>query len=117
MGKEFRKIRSSFFWYRKSSELDNADAQVNLGWCLEGGSGIEKDIEKRFIGTETNGGVSTGQYYLRWCYKNRFGVGKDIDMVAHWYTKSSDQGGKDALNLLSKSSKKGSESKKEVVFV
>ena len=33
-------------WYRKAAEQENADAQNNLGVCLELGNGCEKNLEE-----------------------------------------------------------------------
>ena len=65
-------LEKAFYWYQKSAEAGNSNAQYNLGLCYENGKGVEIDLEKAFYWYQKSAeaGNSDAQYNLGLCYEN-----------------------------------------------
>ncbi|RHZ76555.1 hypothetical protein Glove_196g36 [Diversispora epigaea] len=93
--KEFRQ-------YLKSAEMEDSDAQFNLGQYYFNGIGTMKDEEKAFQWylKASEGGNFMGQNDLGYCYEYGVGITKDGVKAFQWYMKSAEGGNHTGQNNL-----------------
>ena len=90
------KLEQAAYWYRKSAEQGNMDAQYNLGryyewiWEVDGTKDYEEAI-KWYTKAEEQGDKRS-QARLGFCYFWGHGVKQDLKEAVKWYTKSAEQG-------------------------
>ena len=82
------------YWYNKSAEQGNANAQYALGWMYENGEGVVKDLAMAFRwykrAAERN--HPAAQTNLGWMYENGKGVVKDDVQSVFWYRQAAELG-------------------------
>ncbi|NBT49301.1 MAG: sel1 repeat family protein [Actinobacteria bacterium] len=117
------KLEQAAYWYRKSAEQGNMDAQYNLGlkwytkaeeqgdkrsqarlgFCYFWGHGVKQDLKEavKWYTKSAEQGDVKAQCYLANCYENGLGVPKDKKEAIKWYTKAldGDTGGEAQYNL------------------
>ena len=76
------------------AEQGHAQAQVNLGWCYESGTEVEKDEQKavEWYQKAAEQGYANAQCNLGVCYEHGTGVEKDEQKAVEWYQKAAEQG-------------------------
>jgi TPR repeat protein len=82
------------YWYTKSAEQGDSDAQFNLGLCYYNGEGVPKDKKMAvyWFSKSAEQGYSEAQYNLGVCYYNGEGIPKDMKKAVYWFSKSAEQG-------------------------
>ncbi|MBS9767066.1 MAG: sel1 repeat family protein [Flavobacteriaceae bacterium] len=87
-------IQKAFYWFKKSAEQDNANAQYYLGKMYYKGEGTPKDTKKafRWFKKSAEQGNSNAQYDLALMYKNGEETLTDKKQALHWLKKSAEQG-------------------------
>src|SRR5437660_956777 len=80
--------------HQKAAEQGYANAQYNLGWCYDNGTGVEKDEQKavEWYQKAAEQGYANAQYNLGVHYANGTGVEKDKPKAVEWYQKAAEQG-------------------------
>ena len=94
--------KKAFFWYEKSAQQGNAEAQFILGSMYYVGKGVSKNSKKTFFWHEKSAqqgnaeaqGMLGGMYYLG------LGVPKDSKKAVYWLEKSARQGDAYAQGFL-----------------
>jgi TPR repeat protein len=83
-------------------EQGYADAQCNLGFCYDNGTGVVKNEKKAFEWYEkaAEQGLEIAQNNLGSCYKKGTGVLKNEKKAIKWFEKAAEQGLADAQNQL-----------------
>jgi len=77
-------------------------AQVNLGYMLEIGNGVEPDLQKALGWYEkaAHAGYPTAQYIVGYKYYHGWGYDKDYDRTLEWFNKAAEQNYPPALHFL-----------------
>ena len=90
------------YWYTKSAEQGNAEAQRELGACYYVGEGVPQDYEKGvyWFTKAAEQGDAGGQYYLGQSYLFDKSVPRDYEKAVYWLTKAVEQNSLDAKALL-----------------
>lgn len=86
---------SAFSLYQESERLGNMQAATNIGWCYDGGVGVERDESKAvpFFEKAAKAGNKDGMHALGFYYVNGYGgLEENIDVGIQWLTKSFDAG-------------------------
>ncbi|MGE4490385.1 MAG: tetratricopeptide repeat protein, partial [Kiritimatiellales bacterium] len=80
------------YWFRKSAESGNADAQLDLGFCCEKGRGVRKDMQKAVEWYEKSAaqGNLMALNNLGLCYQDGKGVEKNYEKAVELYRKALD---------------------------
>ena len=88
--------------YQKAADQGDADAQFELGWHYETGSGVEKDESEavRWYQEAADQGHMGAQFELGWHYETGRGVEEDESEAVRWYQEAADQGHMDAQSAL-----------------
>ena len=89
--KEYAKAYSLFLPLANSGNAKAADV---IGWLLDEGKGVEKNIDEsiRWYLFAADQGLSRSQYRLGVIYSFGIGVPKNPDKAAKWYRKAANQG-------------------------
>ena len=89
-------------WYRRAAEQGHANAQCNLGWCYDSGTGVQKDAAEaaKWYRRAAEQGHARAQCNLGVCYGNGTGVQKDAAEAVRWYRLAAEQGYANAQNNL-----------------
>ena len=84
----------AFYWFGKSAEQGDADAQNELGACYGMGRGTERDDKKalHWFLKAAEQGQPTAQYNCGVYYEKGYGTEKNEDKALEWYQKAADQG-------------------------
>lgn len=88
-----RNLEKAKYWFEKSAEQGNAEAQNNLGYIYFYGKGVEIDYEEAFYWTvkaATSLSVEA-QYRLSEMYEKGLGVPRDYDKAKYWREKADAQ--------------------------
>lgn len=74
---------------RKSAELGNAEAQYNLGYCLESGVGISKNEKEAFewYKKSSENGFNDGHYAMMMAYGNGMGTNANSEKAFEYALK------------------------------
>lgn len=95
---DFLKIKASEAanWYRRATELGDADAQYYLGWMYHSGEGVQENpsIAAIWYRKAAEQGQALAQCELGWMYKTGRGVDTDFNLSEFWYAKAEEQGEK-----------------------
>lgn len=88
-----RNFTLAVYWYRKSAEQNEADAQFNLGLCYDNGKGVTQDFAEavRWYRKAADQGHASAQLTLGYCYNNGQGVMQDSAEAVRWYRKAAAQ--------------------------
>ena len=91
--KEHKDNQKAFYWFRKSAEKGNIDAQYRLGVMYSDGKGVEINFEKGFYWYQKSAeqGHHKAQNNLGLLYYYGTGVEKDYKKAFHWFQKSAEQ--------------------------
>lgn len=86
--------RKPYEWYRKEAELGEADAQYNLGRCLETGCGVSVNLAEAASWYEkaANQGYVPAQCRFGYFLEEGIGVSKNAGSAYRWYGKAADKG-------------------------
>jgi TPR repeat protein len=79
---------------RPLAEQGNAEAQHDLGWAYEQGSGVQQDFKEalRWYRLAAEQGSAPAEYSLGVLYHNGMGVPKDLQEAIKWYQMAAAQG-------------------------
>ena len=90
------------FWYSKSAEQGNVDAQIALGVKYYYGQGVPQDYANaaKWWRKAAERGNADAQFNLGLLYADGQGVPKDYTKAVKWYRKAADQGVAVAQNNL-----------------
>ncbi len=83
-------------WWQQSAEQGDADAQFNLGVCLENGMAEDKKLAAEWYRKAAEQGHASAQFKLGICLENGAGVTEDKKAAVEWYRKAAEQGHADA---------------------
>ena len=77
-------------WFRKAADQGSADAQLELGWLYDEGSGMQRDHTKAMMWYRraAEQGLASAQYQLADSYAET----EDWPQAVLWYTKAAEQG-------------------------
>jgi uncharacterized protein len=80
--------------FRPLAEQGNADAQNNLGWVYEQGSGVKQDFKEamKWYRLAAEQGSARAEYSLGVLYYNGRGVPKSLQDAIKWYQMAATQG-------------------------
>ena len=80
--------------FRPLAEQGNADAQNNLGWAYEQGSGVKRDFKEamKWYRLAAEQGSARAEYSLGVLYYNGSGVRKNLEDAMKWYRMAAAQG-------------------------
>ena len=97
-----KNYKQALYWYHKSANQGDADAQNSLGYLHEHEQGVEQDLKQAFhwYRKSADQGNAKGQNNLGACYQFAKGVDKDLKQAVYWYRKSADQGNAKGQNEL-----------------
>lgn len=89
-----KKFAKAYELYKKSAEMGDEDAQCNLGYMLEMGLGVTKDLTKavEWYRRSAERGNAYSQCNLANCLYNGNGIERDYSEAAKWYKKAAEQG-------------------------
>lgn len=92
----------SFFWAKKSANLENAIGLSHLGHCYLIGIGTSKNNSKAFQSYKKSSdlGCSNGTNGLGLCYRQGIGVSRDDNKAFHLYLKAAEAGNSGGMNNL-----------------
>ena len=95
-------INEAVYWYTKSAEQGNTQAQVNLGFMYLNGIGIEKDASKaaKLFSAPSEKDDAKAQYFLGQAYLHGDGIEKNENKSFVLFKKSAEQGHVDAQAQL-----------------
>ena len=81
-------------WLRKAAAQNHAKAQVALGRCYKGGTGVSEDAAEAvaWYRRAAEQGYVEGQYELARMYRDGDGVPQNWKEAAKWFTKAAEQG-------------------------
>jgi TPR repeat protein len=93
----------SFYWYKKSAEQGNADAQFRVGVMYDNGQGVTEDKKQAFhwYKKAAEQGNVSAQFNLGSLYEEGAGVDKNKEEAAYWYRKAYKSGHSRAGSRLS----------------
>jgi TPR repeat protein len=95
--------KKAAFWYKKSADNGNIEAQYSLGVLYLKGLGVEKDLDKAtllFIQAASEGNTKA-QYSLAIRYLKGDGIEKNYYEAAKWLTRAAEKGHSNAAYSLS----------------
>lgn len=100
-----RNLEKAKYWFEKSAEQGDSDAQVRLGSMYLFGEGVKQDLEKAryWIEKSVEQGNSHAQCnlgLLYWLYYEEEKVDQDMEKAEYWLEKSAEQGDRDAQYYL-----------------
>jgi len=80
--------------FRPLAEQGNADAQNNLGWAYEQGSGVKRDFKEamKWYRLAAEQRSARAEYSLGVLYYNGSGVAKNLQDAMKWYRMAAAQG-------------------------
>jgi hypothetical protein len=80
--------------FRPLAEQGNADAQNNLGWLYEQGSGVKRDFKEamKWYRSAAEQGSARAEYSLGVLYQRGSGVPKNLQDAMKWYRMAAAQG-------------------------
>jgi TPR repeat protein len=80
--------------FRPLAEQGNADAQNNLGWMYDQGSGVKQDFKEamKWYRLAAEQGAARAEYSLGVLYYNGRGVPKNLQDAVKWYRMAAAQG-------------------------
>lgn len=80
--------------FRPLAEQGNADAQNNLGWLYEQGSGVKRDFKEamKWYRSAAEQGSARAEYSLGVLYQRGSGVPKNLQEAIKWYRMAAAQG-------------------------
>jgi len=95
--KEFlqtRKFDKAIPLLKRASELGNAEAQYNLGYCYQTGSSVEQDNKKaiEWYTKSAEQGYNDGLYQMMMAYGNGIGVEQDFEKAFQYGLKCANNG-------------------------
>ena len=95
-------INEAVYWYTKSAEQGNTQAQVNLGFMYLNGIGVEKDASKaaKLFSAPSEKDDAKAQYFLGQAYLHGDGIEKNENKSFVLFKKSAEQGHVDAQAQL-----------------
>ena len=85
-------VRMAELW-RKATEENDADAQIDLGVCYQTGDGVEHDMAKsaEWFRKAAEQGHAVAQILVAQNYSMGLGVNRDMVESAKWYRKAAEQ--------------------------
>jgi len=89
-------------WYRRAADHGDSDAQANLSYMYESGTGVARDYDKaiQWARESAEHGNSQGQFNLAAAYGGGRGVPQDNVESYKWYLLSEAAGNKQATARL-----------------
>ena len=80
--------------WRKATEENDADAQIDLGVCYQAGDGVERDMAKaaEWFRKAAEQGHAVAQILVAQNYSMGLGVNRDMAEAAKWYREAAEQG-------------------------
>lgn len=87
--------KNAIYWYTKSAEQGNAEAQIKLGFTYETGEGgLAQDYKQaiQWYTKAAESGHAYAQFVLAEKYRKGDIVAKDDKKALQWYTKAAEQG-------------------------
>ena len=95
-------IKKAIYWYRKSADQGQKDAQNALGVLYKNGEGVKRDYKKAiyWYSKAAEQGHRYATLALGVLYKNGEGVKRDYKKAIYWYSKAAERGDIDAHNTL-----------------
>lgn len=90
------------YWFQKSADLDNDNAQGFLGWCYEFGYGVNQNYSFAVYWYQKSADQGNSNAYnnLGRCYYSGNGVEQDYKKAFYWYKKAADSGSAYGQNNL-----------------
>ena len=88
--------------YEQAADQDYADAQAQLGYMYQNGTGVELSYEKamEWNNRAAQQGNSQGQAQIGYMYHMGLGVTQNLDEAGRWYTRAAQQGDSWAADML-----------------
>ena len=79
-------MKQAFYWYKKSAEQGNADAQYELADCYDNGTGCAEDKYQAFYWYKKSAeqGHADAQFCLAICYSEGEGCDRDDTQAFYW---------------------------------
>jgi Sel1 repeat len=100
LGKKIKKedAAGALCWFRAAAEQGHAEAQSELGWCLQYNWGVVQDAAEAasWYRKSAKQGHADAQFRLGDCLIFGCGVGRDYAKAASWFRKAAEQGHTDA---------------------
>ncbi|MFA0633129.1 tetratricopeptide repeat protein [Vibrio breoganii] len=87
-------IEKAYIYWKKAANQGNAEAQTNLGWMYETGTGVIENHKEavRWYEKAANQGNAEAQTSLGWMYETGTGVIENHKEAVRWYEKAANQG-------------------------
>ena len=96
------KYHQSMEWLKKAVALNDAEAQLEMGWFYQNGFDVAQDMVQAlsWYRKAAEQGLAQAQHNLGVCYYDGKGVGADYYQAVFWYRKAARQGHAVAQNNL-----------------
>lgn len=97
-----KNYNKAVYWFQKSADLGNDNAQGFLGWCYEFGQGVNENysLAVYWYQKSADQGNSNAYNNLGRCYYSGNGVEQDYKKAFYWYKKAADSGSAYGQNNL-----------------
>ena len=104
-GKEFftnEQYAEALKWYKKAADLENPEAQYDIGELYWNGKGVKQDYAEavKWYKKAAELGNATAQNDIGWCYQKGYGVKQDYAEALKWYRKAAEKGNITAPNNI-----------------
>jgi TPR repeat protein len=90
-------------WHREAAAEGNVQAMVNLGYCLENGVGVVRDVGKAlewYRKTAEQRGSARAMLELGRCFQEGVGVEKNAGKALEWYGRAAAGGVEEAKHWI-----------------
>lgn len=97
-----KNYNKAVYWFQKSADLGNDNAQGFLGWCYEFGYGVNQNYSFAVYWYQKSADQGNSNAYnnLGRCYYSGNGVEQDYKKAFYWYKKAADSGSAYGQNNL-----------------